>query len=156
MSDLVRKLIALVPGTTYSATRRCMKLYATRNDTAHGHIGELARTRKFLALAVKLKEDLAALQCERNITEEERAATKAAIWYNVDLYFEELEYDELTCQITLYVPWPQESAGKFIRTAKRLSSRAVVEENGSSEEDEESEESEDEDIVIVHSVSPDK
>jgi hypothetical protein len=150
MSDLVRKLITLVPGILYSDIRGCMKIYSTRNDVSHSHIGELARTGMLTDLTNKLRVDLAALNYERTITEEERVATQASIWYNIGLYFEEFDYNEVTNQVTRYAPWPQDPDGRFVRSGKRPAPRVTA----ATEESDDENQTEDEDTVIIYSVSP--
>ncbi|KAK3357962.1 hypothetical protein B0T25DRAFT_174797 [Lasiosphaeria hispida] len=119
MTDLVHKLVTLIPSLTYPKVRTSISLYAHQNNVAHEHIGELARTKMFSVLVDKLRMDLKDLRFEGSITDCEREATLAAIWYNIGLYFEVFKYDEETCQVLEYKPWPQDAGGGFQRGATR-------------------------------------
>ncbi|KAK3360888.1 hypothetical protein B0T24DRAFT_692934 [Lasiosphaeria ovina] len=94
LSDLLHNLICLINDTTYKDTRASMKLYAERNEVAHADMNELARTKQWLKLADRIAEHLAALETEKSITEEQRAATKAATWYKIGVHFEIFDLDE--------------------------------------------------------------
>ncbi|KAK0703058.1 hypothetical protein B0T26DRAFT_489559 [Lasiosphaeria miniovina] len=100
-------------------TRTSMKLYAERNEVAHADINELVRTEQWLKLADKIVEDLSALETEKLITEEQRAATKAAIWYKIDLHFEIFDLDEEAFTVSAMKAWPLDDKGKAVRTSVR-------------------------------------
>ncbi|KAK0614087.1 hypothetical protein B0T14DRAFT_499435 [Immersiella caudata] len=119
LSDLLHNLVCLVNNTTYEDTRASMKLYAERNEVAHTDINELARTRQWLKLADRIAEDLAAPETEKLITEEQRAATKAAIWYKIGLYFEIFDLDEESFTVSAMKAWPLDDKGKAVRTSVR-------------------------------------
>ncbi|KAK3363825.1 hypothetical protein B0T25DRAFT_627841 [Lasiosphaeria hispida] len=127
LSDLLLSLVCIVSNTAYKGTRASMKLYAARNEVAHTHIDELARTKQWLKLADRIVEDLYALETEKLITKEQRAATKAAIWYKIGLHFEVFDLDEDYFTVSAMKAWPLDDKGKALRTSVRPASTWRVE-----------------------------
>ncbi|KAK0717013.1 hypothetical protein B0T26DRAFT_751132 [Lasiosphaeria miniovina] len=72
-------------------------------------------------------EDLAALETEKLITEEQRAAKKAAIWYKIGLHFEIFDLDEKSFTVSTMKAWPLDNEGKAVRTSVRPAPTSRVE-----------------------------
>jgi len=53
-----------------------------------------------------LAEGLAPLERERTITDEQREATRAAIWYKIGLHFETFVLDEHSLTVAEMKAWP--------------------------------------------------
>ncbi|KAK0656942.1 hypothetical protein B0T16DRAFT_452451 [Cercophora newfieldiana] len=111
-----------------------MKLYAERNEVTHTDINELARTKQWLKLADRIAEDLAALETEKLLTDEQRAATKSAIWYKIGLHFEIFVLDEESFTVSAMKAWPLDDKGKAVRTSVRPAPTPRVEPMDSEEE----------------------
>ncbi|KAI1403208.1 hypothetical protein F4819DRAFT_506537 [Hypoxylon fuscum] len=133
LTDLVKKLAksANLPGDKY--VRLAIKLYAKRNDTAHKHLGELARTGHFHKLANTIEDDLRTLnefdfwEKQRAVPGEHLEATKQAVFKTASLYFRAFNYDKTTFELLSWVPWPLNSDGTINRSEAKEESQDKLE-----------------------------
>ena len=106
----------------FPKVRMAIRLCAGRKDLVHGYAGELARTGKFVRLAINLGRDLRALALETTVSKDVKESTKAAILSTASLYFKQFVWDEVTYEVLAFNPWPQRKDGSFIRSESKEAS----------------------------------
>jgi len=119
LSDLLHKIVLLIPGTTYAQARDCMKMYAQRNKHAHINIGDLAKKKLWGTLGDQILRDLADLERQTTMTDKQKDATKQAIWYNIGLHFKVFVPQQDMAHLAKMLPWPEDKNGKPIRMGGR-------------------------------------
>ncbi|KAI2466002.1 hypothetical protein F4781DRAFT_445523 [Annulohypoxylon bovei var. microspora] len=115
MIDILKSLTKDKSFVTYAQARVSISNYSTRNQFTHSHIAIMMKENSTINAAVRVQEDLRNLPDMTCVDRETIAATEAAIFATVGMFFKEFKYDKSTGSVYSAVPWPKTKEGRFLR-----------------------------------------